>query len=75
MDLIVNITNILSVVIAIGFMIILYHKYLKNKREKFPYQQNEDSNVKYSECPDFFESTTNYKNENVCENILQKSLN
>lgn len=71
MELIVNITSVLSVMIGVGFMIFLYLRFLNNQKAKNPFLQNETKNIEYPECPDFFESTTDHNGEKVCENVYK----
>ena len=66
-----SITAILSVIIAVGFMIFLYLKYLNNQKAKNPLSQNEKENFEYPECPDFFEIVTDSKGKKQCKNIYK----
>jgi hypothetical protein len=70
MELIVNITTVLSVVISIGFMIFLYVRFLNNQKAKHPFSHNEIKTTEYPECPDFFESI-DHNGEPVCKNVYK----
>tara|TARA_B110001469_G_C9628483_1_gene314015 strand:- start:758 stop:1117 length:360 start_codon:yes stop_codon:yes gene_type:complete len=71
MKTIVSITSILSLIIAVGFMIFLYLKYLNNQKTKYPHSQNEKENFEHPECPDFFEIVTDSNGEKQCKNIYK----
>jgi len=66
----VGITGILSVLIAVGFIIFLYLRYLNNQKAKNPLLQNEKETFKYPECPAFFETMTDHTGKIKCKNVL-----
>ena len=66
-----NITNTLTFVIIIGFLIYLYLDYRKNKKGPKPKNQLvSDMKKDYSDCPNYFEIISNPEDKTVsCDNV------
>ena len=69
MNTVVSITGLLSVVIAVGFIVFLYLRYLNNQKAKSNFSDNKGDNIEYPDCPDFFEIVTDSNGEKQCKNI------
>ena len=68
MELGVKITGVLSVLIAVGFMIFLYLRYLNNKKANNSILYEKEQ-FKYPDCPDFFEIVSDSDGKKHCENV------